>query len=150
MLSVNGKSCVCLCAYREDWPTFVRDLLRMGASEGSSSSWTFCKRTGEPNCTAFSRIRKKSGICRSITFKPWERERQRETRRELEGHTEDKIMTSTKKKQSKGSRENKYDSNVINGHRKKENGMWKRWRRAGGGRKGFGSVILLLFVNVNV
>lgn len=45
-----------------------------------------------------------------------ERERQHETRREHEGHTEDEIMTSTKKKKRKGSREDKYDSKVINGH----------------------------------
>lgn len=40
------------------------------------------------------------------------------TRREHEGHTEDKIMTS----KSKGSREDKYDSKVINGHRRKKMG----------------------------
>lgn len=51
-----------------------------------------------------------------------ERERQHETRREHEGHTEDEITTSTKKKKRKGSREDKYDSKVINGHRRKKMG----------------------------
>lgn len=61
-----------------------------------------------------------------------ERKRQHETRREHEGHTEDEIMTLTKKKKNKGSREDKYDSNVINGHQQRKwhvKEMEKSWRR---------------------
>ena len=41
----------------------------MGPSAGSSSSPTFCSTTGLPNWTAFSSVRRKSGCCRSMTFR---------------------------------------------------------------------------------
>lgn len=52
----------------EHTPCFTTDLFRMGAREGSSSSWIFCSRTGLPNCTAFSRVRRKSACCKSMIF----------------------------------------------------------------------------------